>query len=93
MKCNKGETVTMSFKDNQGNPVSLSNSVINIDSGSMIQTIGDLSLLYPSSVTLGNASRLRSLQIGSDLEGYNNPNMNASSAIELNNPLLRSLYV
>jgi len=41
--------------------MSLANSVIDIDSGSMVQAIGDLSLIYPSSGQFGAAKRLRSL--------------------------------
>ena len=73
--------------------LSLANSVINIDSGSMVQTIGDLSLIYPSSGQFGQAKRLRSLQIGSDIEGYYNPNMNSLSALTFRNKMLEYLYV
>jgi len=41
--------------------MSLANSVIDIDSGSMVQAIGDLSRIYPSSGQFGSAKRLRSL--------------------------------
>ena len=96
VKCQKGVPVTISFYENndpaQGY-LSLANSVINIDSGSMVQAIGDLSLIYPSSGQFGSAKRLRSLQIGSSVEGYYNPNMNTNSVLTFNNKMLEYLYV
>lgn len=96
VKCEKGVPVTLYFyEDNDPSKgyMSLANSVIDIDSGSMVQAIGDLSLIYPSSGQFGNAKRLRSLQIGSDVEGYYNPNMNNNSVLTFNNKMLEYLYV
>ena len=96
VKCQKGVPVTISFyEDNDPSKgyMSLSNSVIEIDSGSMIQAIGDLSLIYPSSGQFATAKRLRSLQIGSDVTGYYNPNMNTNTVLTFNNRMLEYLYV
>ena len=96
VKCEKEVPVTLSFyEDNDPSKgyMRLSNSVIDIDSGSMVQAIGDLSLIYPSSGQFGNAKRLRSLQIGSDVAGYYNPNMNNNSILTFNNKMLEYLYV
>lgn len=96
VKCTKGVPVTLYFyEDNDPSKgyMSLANSVIDIDSGSMVQAIGDLSLIYPSSGQFGAAKRLRSLQIGSDTTGYYNPNMNNNSVLTFNNKMLEYLYV
>lgn len=96
VKCEKGVPVTLHFyKDNDESKgyMSLANSVIDIDSGSMVQAIGDLSRIYPSSGQFGAAKRLRSLQIGSDTAGYYNPNMNTNSILTFNNKMLEQLYV
>lgn len=42
---------------------------------SMIQTMKDLYKLYPGEAQMTNASKLRELEIGSDLEGYYNPRL------------------
>ena len=96
VKCAKGVPVTLHFyEDNDPSKgyMSLANSVIDIDSGSMVQAIGDLSRIYPSSGQFGAAKRLRSLQIGSDTAGYYNPNMNTNSILTFNNKMLEYLYV
>lgn len=96
VKCEKGVPITMYFyEDNDPSKgyMSLANSVIDIDSGSMVQAIGDLSRIYPSSGQFGAAKRLRSLQIGSDTAGYYNPNMNNNSILTFNNKMLEYLYV
>lgn len=96
VKCQKGVPVTLHFyedNDETKGYMSLANSVIDIDSGSMVQTIGDLSRLYPSSGQFGSAKRLRSLQIGSSTSGYYNPNMNTNSILTFNNKMLEELYV
>ena len=96
VKCAKGVPVTLSFyEDNDPSKgyMSLANSVIDIDSGSMVQTIGDLSRIYPSSGQFGKAKRLRSLYIGSDTAGYYNPVFGTTEALGLNNKMLEYLYV
>ena len=96
VKCAKGVPVTINFyegNDEANGYMSLANSVIDIDSGSMVQAIGDLSRIYPSSGQFSTAKRLRSLQIGSDTTGYYNPNMNNNSVLTFNNKMLEYLYV
>ena len=96
VKCQKGVPVTLHFyedNDETKGYMSLANSVIDIDSGSMVQAIGDLSRIYPSSGQFGSAKRLRSLQIGSSTAGYYNPNMNTNSILTFNNKMLEYLYV
>ena len=59
----------------------------------MVQTIGDLSRIYPSSGQFGRAKRLRSLHIGSSTAGYYNPVFGTSEQLGLNNQMLEYLYV
>ena len=53
----------------------LMDTVINIDTASMIQEIGDLSPLYPGQSSFGAAYRLRSIKIGSAHPDYQNLNI------------------
>ena len=53
----------------------LMDTVINIDTASMVQEIGDLSPLYPGQSSFGAAYRLRSIKIGSAHPDYQNLNI------------------
>ena len=77
-KVSKGEPTTLTFRESNGNYLGLMDTVINIDTASMIQEIGDLSPLYPGQSSFGAAYRLRSIKIGSPIEGYQNLNISAT---------------
>lgn len=49
--------------------------IIDIYSVSSIQSLGDLSSCYAATVDTSKASKLKELIIGSDIEGYDNPNL------------------
>jgi hypothetical protein len=74
-KVEKGVPTTLTFRERNGNYLGLMDTVINIDTASMIQEIGDLSPLYPGQSSFGAAYRLRSIKIGSAVEGYQNLNI------------------
>ena len=86
-KADKGNYYTIDFSRQQ----KLNDTVINIYSASMIQEIGDMSRLYPGTVNFANATRLRSLTIGSSTEAYRNSNL--ESVTLGNNSMLEYLYV
>lgn len=74
-KVNKGEYVTLTGVDSNGQPLVMSDTVINIYTAPMIQEIGDLSPLYPGQASFSAAYRLKSIKIGSSEEGYKNFNI------------------
>lgn len=47
--------------------------IINVGSAAAIRDFGDLSAIYPNTVSIQNATRLKTLSIGSNTEGYSNP--------------------
>ena len=77
-KVAKGVPTTLTFREKNGSYLGLNDTVINIDTASMIQEIGDLSPLYPGQSSFGAAYRLKSIKIGSALEGYQNLNISAT---------------
>ena len=50
-----------------------STDIINIYSASILQSLGDLSTCYPTTVDAGKASKLKELIVGNSTEGYDNP--------------------
>ena len=46
--------------------------IINVGSAAAIRDFGDLSALYPDTVSVQNASRVKVLKIGNDKDGYDN---------------------
>ena len=86
-KVEKGQTYIVDFSAQS----KLNDTVINIYSAQMIQEIGNLSRLYPGTLNLSNAKRLRSLTIGSNIEGYRNMNLSALTLGQ--NTMLEYLYV
>lgn len=46
--------------------------IINVGSAAAIKDFGDLSALYPDTVSVQNATRARTLKIGNNIEGYKN---------------------
>ena len=87
MKAERDQVYTVDFSAQE----KLNDTVINIYSAQMIQEIGDMSRLYPGTVNLSAARRLRSLQVGSSTEGYANSNLESLTIGE--NTMLEYLYV
>jgi hypothetical protein len=57
----------------------LSADIINIGSASAISDFGDLSAIYPHTASVQNATRIKKLTLGSDVEGYVNTNFTSLS--------------
>ncbi len=57
----------------------LSADIINIGSASVISDFGDLSAIYPHTASVQNATRIKKLTLGSDIEGYSNTNFTSLS--------------
>jgi hypothetical protein len=57
----------------------LSADIINIGSASAISDFGDLSAIYPHTASVQNATRIKTLTLGSDVEGYSNTNFTSLS--------------
>ena len=87
MKAERGVPYTVDFSAQE----KLNDTVINIYSAQMIQEIGDMSRLYPGTVNMSNATRLRQLTVGSTTPGYANSNLESISIG--NNPMLEHLYL
>ena len=73
-KVQKGVLTTLQFLED-GEYMTLSDTVINVDTASMIQEIGDLAPLYPGQASFSAAIRLRSIKVGDSTAGYNNPHI------------------
>lgn len=86
-KAERGQTYTIDFSKQS----KLNDTVINIYSAPMIQEIGDISRLYVGTPNFANATRLRSLVVGSSTDGYKNSNL--TSITFGNNKMLEYLYV
>ena len=69
----------------------LNNTMIVVYTASMIQAISGMEKLYPDTCVFSAASRLRSLTIGSNEEGYQNPFLRTLALG--NNRMLEYLYV
>lgn len=87
LKAEKGKYYTIAFSDSG----SMNDTVINIHGANLVQAIGDISCLYVGRTDFANASRLRSIQIGSTASGYSNPNLTAVSFGA--NTMLEYLYI
>ena len=72
-------------------PASLSADIINVGSAAAIRDFGDLSKLYPNTVSIQNAKRVKTLKLGNDTNGYNNTAFTALTTGA--NPLLEELNV
>lgn len=72
-------------------PASLSADIINVGSAAAIRDFGDLSKLYPNTVSIQNAKRVKTLKLGNDTDGYNNIAFTALTTGA--NPLLEELNV
>lgn len=71
VKAEKGQFYTVTFTES-GN---MNDTVINLHGANLIQAVGDISCLYVGRSDFSAATRLRSLQIGSTAEGYQNNNL------------------
>lgn len=87
VKAERGQIYTVDFSD----VGYLNDTEINLYTAQMIQEIGDLSPLYPGYCNFANATRLRSLQVGSTVSGYSNTNL--ENLDFGTNPMLEYLYV
>ena len=85
-KFEKGEVANIDFLN-----ATLGDTVIRISPAGMIQEIGNLAALYGGDYAFGDAKRLRSLTLGSSIEGYSNTNFFDLSLG--GNPMLEYLYV
>ena len=65
--------------------------IVNVYCASAIRDFGDLSVSYPSTVGIGNASRVKRLILGNDTTGYDNSNF--TTLTTNTNPLLEELDV
>ncbi len=71
VKAEKGKFYTITFTDSGD----MNDTVINLHGANLIQAVGDISCLYVGRSDFSAATRLRSLQIGSMAEGYQNNNL------------------
>jgi hypothetical protein len=72
-----GKTTPISVRAKPNEPTvvpysSTSADIINVGSAANIRDFGDLSALYPDTVSVQNASRIRTLKIGNSTPGYAN---------------------
>jgi hypothetical protein len=65
--------------------------IVNVYSASAIRDFGDLSACYPKTVSIGNASRVKTLTLGNTTEGYDNAVFTTLTTDA--NPLLEELNV
>ena len=87
VKAEKGVFYTVEFPES-GN---MNDTVINIHGANLVQAVGDISCLYPGRSDYSAATKIRSIQIGSTAEGYQNNNL-----IEVGfgtNKMLEELYI
>ena len=68
IKASRGVPVTINFSSGG----TLNNTLIAINTASMIQAISGMEQLYPDTCVFSAATRLKELKIGSDAEGYEN---------------------
>ncbi|MDO5546945.1 MAG: DUF6273 domain-containing protein [Eubacteriales bacterium] len=87
LKAEKGKYYTISFSDSGD----MNDTVINIHGANLVQAIGDISCLYVGRTDFASATRLRSIQIGSMVEWYSNPNLTEVSFGT--NTMLEYLYI
>lgn len=72
VRAEAGEPVEVSFESLSS---ALNNTVIAVYNASMIQDMGSIAHLYPGSIDISHATKLRRLEVGSSIEGYENTNM------------------
>lgn len=87
IKAERGQAYTLTFTE----AGQLNDTESYLYSASMIQAVGDISHLYPGYMSWANATRLRSLQIGSNVDGY--VNHNAESIAFGANRMLEDLII
>ena len=72
-------------------PSALEADIINIGNASAIRDFGDLSSCYPKTVSIGNASRVKKLTLGNEIDGYDNTAFTTFTTDA--NPLLEELNI
>lgn len=88
IKAEKGVYYTVDFSESSS---SMNDTVINIHGAGNVRAIGDMSSLYIKYCNFSKASKLRSLQIGSNVQGYTN--LGLESVGFESNPMLEELYI
>lgn len=88
VKAEKGVYYTIDFSESSS---AMNDTVVNIHGAGNVRAIGDMSSLYIKFCNFAKAARLRSLQIGSSVEGYTN--LGLESVGFESNPMLEELYV
>lgn len=88
LKAEKGVMYTIDFSESSS---AMNDTVVNIHGAANVRAIGDMSPLYIKFCNFSKAKRLRSLQIGSLVEGYSNIGLE-SVGFE-SNPMLEELYI
>ena len=87
IKAERGVPTTIDFSTG----TNINNTLIVVNTASMIQAISGLEQLYPDTCVFSMAYRLRELTLGSDAEGYSNTFLRTLSLD--NNIMLERLYV
>lgn len=72
-------------------PAALDADIINIGNAAALKDLGDLSICYPQTVSVGNASRIKKLTLGNDSTTYDNANFTTLTTGA--NPLLEEINV
>lgn len=88
IKAEKGVYYTVDFSESSS---SMNDTVVNIHGASNVRAIGDMSSLYIKFCNFSKATKLRSLQIGSNVSGYTN--LGLESVGFESNPMLEELYI
>ena len=88
IKAEKGVYYTIDFSESSS---AMNDTVVNIHGAQNVRAIGDMSHLYIKYCNFSKAGRLRSLQIGSAVEGYTN--LGLESVGFASNPMLEELYI
>ena len=86
IKAQRGVPVTIDFSSGG----TLNNTLIAVNTATMIQSISGMEQLYPDTCVFSMATRLRELTIGSDAEGYQNTFLRTLALA--NNTMLERLY-
>lgn len=87
VKADKGVFYTIDFPES-GN---MNDTVINIHGANLVQAVGDISCLYPGRSDYSAATKIKSIQIGSSIEGYQNNNLTEVGFGT--NKMLEELYI
>lgn len=84
-RCKAGDTVTLTVPES----TTLNDTEVYIYSASMLDAIEGIETVYTNQMDFASATRLTKISIGSDAEGYSNPNL--QSSIKLDFSALKNL--